>query len=398
MGYVDGLKLIGSKYHFRFKHDGELVRGSTGCSTLPDAQRWLKKKRATVVMEGIGIRKMPTLRQLVDEWAQKAAGTNQPGQIASMVAAMHTHFKALLPRPIDQLRTAIVQDALNTYLSNRGHGPGRQGHTKGGANALLLRLNTLMGFAIRCEYIRKKPYHIKKFKTQQKPRPVVRTRQAKDFRDALDRIGRSEDRKLAICMMLGLGLRESEALGLRWELLDLKQGNLFVGRIVDGEFYTKGGEARNLAIPGWLLERLRAHWATARKPKRGLVLPGPVNPVTKERDPHSPGYTRPLVKRLGKEIGLPGITPHRLKASFVSALALEGNIPLPQVQRMAGHKHVTTTMRYIEGAEEHKDAVEVLERLQGFDEKVPNKETVKRPEGSRTQQGRASKRAKTSGS
>ncbi|MEI7560685.1 MAG: site-specific integrase [Actinomycetes bacterium] len=227
-----------------------------------------------------------------------------------------------------------------------------------------------MGYAIRCGYITRKPYDVKKLKTQQRPRPVIRTKQAKDFRDALDRIGRSADRKLAICMMLGLGLRESEALGMRWELLDLEHGNLFVGRILDGEFYTKGGEARNLAIPKWLLVRLRAHWEAAKKPQKGLVLPGPANPTTKERDPHSRGYTANLVRRIAKEVGLPGLTPHRLKASFVSALALEGNIPLPQVQRMAGHKHLTTTMRYIEGAEEHKDAVDVLERLQGLDERV----------------------------
>jgi len=252
-------------------------------------------------------------------------------------------------------------------------------------------MNTLMGYAIRCDYIRKKPYEVKPLKTQRKPRPVIRTKQAKDFRDALDRIGRSDDRKLAICMMLGLGLRESEALGLRWEFLDLKQGNLFVGRILEGEFFTKGGEARNLAIPGWLLERLRAHWEAAKKPNKGLVLPGPVNPTTKDLDPHAPGYTRPLVKRIGKEIGLPGITPHRLKASFVSALALEGNIPLPQVQRMAGHKHITTTMRYIEGAEEHKDAVDILERLQGFSKGVPKKETKNRPKAPQTQQERASR-------
>jgi len=112
--------------------------------------------------------------------------------------------------------------------------------------------------------------------------------------------------------------------------------------------------------------------------------------LTKERDPHSPGYTSRLVKRIGKEIGLPGITPHRLKASFVSALALEGNIPLPQVQLMAGHKHITTTMRYIEGAEEHKDAVDVLERLQGFNERVPKRETTTRARSPKKQQGRAS--------
>jgi integrase len=333
---------------------------------------------------------MPTLMEWLQTWAVAAKATNQPCQINSMKAAITTHCKKLLALPLDQLTTERVQAVLQTYLATKGKGPGRQGHSPGGANGLRLRLNTLMGFAIRCGHLTKKPYEVKKFKVQQKPRPVVRTKQAKAFRDALDRLGRSADRKLAICMMLGLGFRESEALGMRWELLDLEQGNLFVGRMVDGAFYTKGGEARNLAIPGWLLERLRAHWEAAKKPRKGLVLPGPVNPTTKDLDPHPPGYTAPLMRRIAKELGLPGLTPHRLKASFVSALVLEGNVPLPQAQRMAGHKHIVTTMRYVEGAEEHKDALDVLERLQGFGKGVPKKEPKNRPKSSQKQQGRTS--------
>lgn len=390
MGYDHGLKLVGDKYHYRFKHHNQVLRGSTGCSTLPKAQKWLEKKRATLVMEGIGVREMPSLLELLERWAVAAKATNQPCQINSMKAAITTHCKKLLTLPLDQISTERVQAVLQNYQVTKGKGPGRQGHSPGGANGLRLRLNTLMGFAIRCGDLTKKPYEIKKLKVQQKPRPVVRTKQAMAFRDALDRLGRSADRKLAICMMLGLGFRESEALGMRWELLDLEQGNLFVGRMVDGAFYTKGGEARNLAIPGWLLERLRAHWEAAKKPEKGLVLPGPVNPTTKERDPHSPGYTAPLVRRVAKEVGLPGLTPHRLKASFVSALVLEGNVPLPQAQQMAGHKHITTTMRYVEDAKEHKDAVEILERLQGFGSGVPKKETKIRPKSSQKQQGRAS--------
>ena len=390
MGYDDGLKLIGGKYHYRFKSDGQLLRGSTKCSTLPDAQRWLRHYRAKITFEGIGVREMPTLMELLEKWEETAKATNQPGQIKSMKSAICTHCKKLLSLPLDQLTTERVQAVLQTYLATKGVGPGRQGHSKGGANALRLRLNTLMGFAIRCAYLTKKPYDVKRIKVQQKPRPVVRTKQAKEFRDALDRLGRSADLKLAISMMLGLGFRESEALGMRWELLDLEQGNLFVGRMVDGAFYTKGGEARNLAIPDWLLERLRAHWEAAKKPKKGLVLPGPVNPATKDLDPHSPGYTASLMRRIAKELGLPGLTPHRMKASFVSALVLEGNIPLPQAQRMAGHKHVVTTMRYVEGAEEHKDAVDVLERLQGLGKQVPRRETKNRSKPPQKQQKRAS--------
>jgi integrase len=168
--------------------------------------------------------------------------------------------------------------------------------------------------------------------------------------------------------MLALGLRESEALGLQWEFLDLDRGTMVVGRIKDARFVTKGGEARQLPIPAWLLERLKARWERNKKPKEGLVMPGPLDPISRKPLPHSAGYTRPLVKRVGASLGLVGLSPHRLRASFISALALEAKVPLPQVQKMAGHKHLATTMRYVEGAEEHTDALASLEKLQGFTE------------------------------
>jgi integrase len=367
-GYNNGLKRIGRFWHYRFRADGQLLRGSTGCSNLSDAQKWLAHYRVKVTFEGIGIREMPTLRQLLDEWALTATATNQPSQIASMKSAMQRHCAHLLPLPIDQLTTDRVQATLQLYLATQGQGPGRQGHSKGGANALRLRLNTLMGYAIRCRYLLRKPYEVKKLKTQQKPRPVVRAAKAKDFLETLDRVGRSRDRKLAICLMFGLGVRESEALGMRWEFIDLERGSLCVGRLQEGVFITKGGEARNLNIPGWLLERLQLRWREQNEPKEGLVLPGPVKERTKVREPHSPGYTAPLVRRVGIAIGLPGLTPHRMRASFVTALVLEAKVSLPQAQRMVGHKHIATTMRYIEGMEDHKEAMVDLERLQNLGE------------------------------
>jgi integrase len=367
MGYVNGLKLIGKKWHYRFRFHGQLLRGSTELSSFNAAREWLQRYKVKLINEGVGIREMPTLRQLHDEWAQTASATNQPGQITSMHASIYTHCKHLLDRPIDQLTTECIKATFKLYLATKGSGPGRQGHTKGGANALRLRLNTLMGYAIRCGYIHKKPYDVDKFKIQQKPRPVVRTTKAKDFLEALDRLGRSEDRKLAICLMFGLGVRESEALGLRWEFVNFDQGCTWVGRLQDGAFITKGGEARSLNIPGWLLERLRDRWMEDKEPTNGLILPGPLNKITKAREPHSPGYTAPLVKRVGGEIGLPGLTPHRMRASFISALVLEAKVSLPQAQRMAGHKHIATTMKYVEGLDDHREAMGDLERLQNLD-------------------------------
>jgi len=385
MGYINGLKQVGEVYHYRFRHDSELMRGSTGCRSLSDAQKWLRQYRSKLALEGVGIREAPTLGGLLAEWEKVAAATNDDQQIKSMRAQVASNLKPLLAVPVDQLTTERVQSVLLAYLQGKGSGPGRQAHSSGGANALLLRLNTLIGWAIRCGYLSKKPYEVKRFKRQQEPRPVVRAAKAREFLTALHRLGRSADRKLAVRLMFGLGLRESEALGMRWELLDLDHGCLVAGRIEEGRFITKGGEARRLPIPVWLLEALNLRWVTAGKPTQGLVLPGPLNPETKARDPHSPGYTARLVRRIGAEIGLPGLTPHRLRASFASALVLEAKVSLPQAQKMMGHKHIATTMRYVEGSTEHEDAISALEVLQRLNsELVPKNESTLKKKHNKT--------------
>lgn len=382
MGFEDGLKLVGNVFHYRFKFNGQVLRGSTRCSTLPDAQKWLRRYKANLSLQGVGIRQPPTLGGLLQEWEQVAGATNSKGEVDRMRSAITTHFRSLLTFPVDQLTTDRVQACLLGYLESTGSGPGRQGHSAGGANALLLRLNTLMGWAIRCGYLAKKPYEVRRFKKQQVPRPVVRTAKTKSFLAVVESLAKSPDRKLATVVMLGLGLRESEALGLRWEFLDLENASVTVGRNENSRFVTKGGEARQLPIPEWLLDRLKARWEGFKKPGKGLVMAGQVDPETKEPLPHSAGYTRPLVKKIGVALGLPGLTPHRLRASFISALALEAGVPPPQVQQMAGHKHLVTTMRYVEGAEEHVDAIAKLSRFQGFAPKPkPGRQEARRQGG-----------------
>lgn len=366
MGYERGLKLVGQVYHYRFMLGGRLLRGSTGCASLADAQRWLRRYQAKLELEGLGIREAPVLEDLLGEWAEVALATNQPAEIDRMKAAIRKHFADLLPLRIDQLTTDRVQACLLAYLQGSGDGPGRCGHTTGGANALLLRLNTLMGWALRCGYMSRKPYEVRRFKRQQQPRPVVRAKKASEFLAALERIARSTHRRLAVALQFGLGVRESEALGMRWEYIDLAHGSLVVGRLDGAAFKTKGGEARQIPIPRWLLVRLAAHWEASRKPESGLVLPGPKNQITREPEPHSAGYTRALVRRIGAELGIPGLTPHRLRASFISSLVLEAGVSIPQVQKIVGHKHIATTMRYVDGADEHVDAFAALIELQGL--------------------------------
>jgi integrase len=166
---------------------------------------------------------------------------------------------------------------------------------------------------------------------------------------------------------MGLGLRESEALGLDWEFIDWEANAFLIGRYVkstltgEDEFETKGKEADELPPPVWLRDRLQAHWEACGKPSEGLILPGPESDV-----PHPAGYTAKAIARIGRKMKLGKLRPHDLRASFITSLLNYAKIPLTQVRDMARHKNITTTMTYDQGAENHREAMAQWERKQGF--------------------------------
>jgi integrase len=297
-----------------------------------------------------------------------------------MQSAVANHMSSLTKVRIDRITTDKVRAILNDYLESQAEDTKRRHtHTKGGANALLFRLSSLMAFAVREGYLRRKPYTLIRFKKQRKPRAVVRVNQTVPFMDAVDNNSTSPDQVLAVALMIGLGLRESEALGIRWEYINLEQKEVTIGRLVDGQFETKGGEARKLTLPTWLTKRIRDRWKADGKPDDGLVLPGPAYDVA-----HSQGFTKKLVEKAGRAIKIRGLTPHRLRASFISQMVLEAIRPIAEVQLMVGHKHYQTTMGYVEGFNQNRNAQVVLEELQGFKrvpkkEKQPQKKSTKSP-------------------
>jgi integrase len=226
MGYFRGLKEENGIWQYRFVLDGVLYRGSTKCSDDKDAIKWLNHYKSQISLGNVGVRNPPKLEVLLDEWKKTAALTNDPQQISSMDSAIRTHCKQLLKVKIDKLTTQLVRRVLIRYTKSGGKGPGRKSHSTGGANALLLRLNTLMGFAIDCNYIIKKPYKIKREKPQAQPRTIIRAPKIKEFLTALDENTRSAHVCLAIALQAGLGLRESEALGAEWQWIDWETNSI----------------------------------------------------------------------------------------------------------------------------------------------------------------------------
>ena len=136
-----------------------------------------------------------------------------------------------------------------------------------------------------------------------------------------------------IMLMFRHGLRVSELVTLRWDMIDLKQGILHVARLKNGVSSThplRGPELRAL-----------------RKLKRDY----PDTPylfVSERKGPVTASNVRKIVSRAGDkaELGMP-IHPHMLRHSTGFKLANDGH-DTRAIQLYLGHKNIQHTVRYTE--------------------------------------------------
>jgi type 1 fimbriae regulatory protein FimB/type 1 fimbriae regulatory protein FimE len=127
------------------------------------------------------------------------------------------------------------------------------------------------------------------------------------------------------------GLRVSELIALRWNMVDLKQGLLHVSRLKNGVNSThpiRGPEMRAL-----------------RRLQRGY----PDTPylfVTERKGPLTSSAVRKIVARAGEkaDIGMP-IHPHMLRHSTGFKLANDGH-DTRAIQHYLGHRNIQNTVKY----------------------------------------------------
>jgi integrase len=197
-------------------------------------------------------------------------------------------------------------------------------------NDMLKILKLLGNFAIKQGYIKQLPFMVQFLRVQKKPRPILGTTNTKQFLALVDQSARNSHIPIMLRVMIGLGMRESEVLGMRWEWFDIERCTYTVGK-------AKGKEARVLPIPDWL--RLAIH--AMPKTLSEWVFPA------EDGKPHRPQFCRKVLQRVCKKLKLGNITQHRLRATFAS-LHAEAGTPITEIQGMLGHKNIATTMIYVE--------------------------------------------------
>ncbi len=130
------------------------------------------------------------------------------------------------------------------------------------------------------------------------------------------------------------GLRLSEVLHLQVRHIDSAR---MATRVEQG----KGRKDRDTLLPPRLLEALRAYW-TVHRPT-GWLFPG--------KDPSRPMHPSSLQKayhtaKRGAGITKPGGI-HALRHAFATHL-LDAGVDLHTIQRLLGHRSITTTTRYLQ--------------------------------------------------
>lgn len=157
------------------------------------------------------------------------------------------------------------------------------------------------------------------------------------------------------------GLRvRSEGLTLRWQEVDLARGIITVQAA-----FAKTGETRTVGINSVLRPALAELREKARDREH----------VFSRRDGRPLRSIRGVFMRACARAGLKDVTPHALRHTFASRLAMAGVDPRT-IQELGGWKTLAMVTRYTHLSKSHK--AEALERLANF----PTLFTTARPAGS----------------
>jgi site-specific recombinase XerD len=163
-------------------------------------------------------------------------------------------------------------------------------------------------------------------------------------------------------LIYACGLRLSECLGLTIHDVLGRENQLRIRQ-------SKGHQDRVVPLPTCLYEDLRAHWKFHRHPL--LLFPNAGRGDRSSLAARMHAATRPMppssLQRLvivaRRQLNLPDASVHSLRHSFATHL-LEAGAHLHTIQRLLGHKQITSTMVYLHLTHQTtRDTLALMEQL-----------------------------------
>ncbi len=175
--------------------------------------------------------------------------------------------------------------------------------------------------------------------------------QAQDLLDSIPQNTLRGRRDAALIgLLLGCGLRRSEAVALRLDQIQRREGHWVIA-----DLFGKGGRLRTVPVPDWC-KALIDSWLRASGVSEGLVF----RRIWKNRSELGSGVAADVVwtavKQYAKRIGVDHLAPHDLRRTCARLCHGAGG-ELEQIQFLLGHASVQTTERYIGCRQKFKEAV-----------------------------------------
>lgn len=191
--------------------------------------------------------------------------------------------------------------------------------------------------------------------------PAVMTRQ--QVHDLLAHV-RLRRYRTPLKLIYCCGLRLSECLGLTIHDIRGRENKLLIRN-------SKGHQDRLVPLPTAMWRELRRYWAFHRHPL--LIFPnvgrGDNNPQALAARMHSATCPMPtsslqrLVVVARKQLNIPAASVHSLRHSFATHL-LEAGAHLHTIQKLLGHKQITSTMVYLHLTHQStQDALRLMDQL-----------------------------------
>ena len=322
----DGITMIqrGGRWHCRFQVGGRRIARTTQepLRNSARAEARARELRHEALLRSQGKEPCPTVEGAFKLWCEHPVHVlrKSASHLANMERMGRLHLGELAGLRLFELTTRLVEDELGRFL---------QTHAASTGNQWITYLRIVCKWAIRRGMIVAMPFDVPEGKVRKKPRRLIPTGKAAEWLEEVRALTEHEPALyMVLLLMLGLGLRGSEARAARWEWLDLERSFYTPGD-------TKGGEAWPRPVPPWVLDILRVEAKAS-----GWMCP------TQAGKPATPGRVARVFHAACAAVGLPRLVPHRIRATYATWLSEQG-APIQDVQAALGHKDIRTTSVYL---------------------------------------------------
>jgi integrase/recombinase XerD len=184
----------------------------------------------------------------------------------------------------------------------------------------------------------------------------------KEFKRLLKVVGagnHASRNRLAVMLSHYAGLRVGEIAHLTWGDVRNTDGSI-VDQVHLNPAYTKGGVSRTIFINAKLSKEIKTHLKGLSDLPARLTEPHAPLIRSQKGGAFSPNTLCQTFGELYRHAGIRGASSHSGRRAFITKLAHSG-VSAKVIMELAGHKHLTTTQRYIDVNDEMKrEAVEIL--------------------------------------